>query len=274
MGALSLERDSGAHRVEQAAFVDTCEHETAALHSLRALGRGPNADRGERAPNRGEVARLLRERARVRDDGEGVHLEAVIIIEAHGLVRANQRMQLEARLLEALATPGVARVEDGLLVLLREAVDCTEQGAEAPLVVDVLLAMRGEQEVAVFGEPLAREHVGGVNGGEVRGEYLGHGASCHEGALRSAAREGEPAARVLRVGKVHIGDNVDNPAVRLLGKALVAAAVTRLHMENGNMQALRRDGRETRVGVTQHEKRVGPNPYHQLIRTLDDVADA
>lgn len=127
MGALPLERDGDADRVEQPALVDARQHEAAPVHRLGALGRGPDADRGERAANRGEVARLLGKRARVRDDGEGVHLEAVVIMEAHGLVRAHQGMQPEARLLQAPARARVAAVQDGLPVLLGEGVDGAEE---------------------------------------------------------------------------------------------------------------------------------------------------
>lgn len=144
MGALPLERDGGADRVEQPTLVDARQHEAAPVHRLRALGRGPDADRGERAADRSEVARLLGERARVGDDGEGVNLEAVVVMEAHGLVRAHQGMQPEARLLQALARAGVAAVQDGPPVFLGEGVDCTEERAEARVVVHVLLAVGGE----------------------------------------------------------------------------------------------------------------------------------
>ena len=148
MGALPLERDGGADRVEQPALVDARQHEAAPVHRLGALGRGPDADRGEWAADRGEVARLLGKRARVRDDGEGVHLEAVIVMKSQGLVRTHQGMQLETRLLQALARARVAAVQDGLPVFLGEGVDSAEERAEARVVVHVLLAMGGEKEIA------------------------------------------------------------------------------------------------------------------------------
>lgn len=110
MGALTLKRDGGANRVEQPALVDARQHEAAPVHRLWALSRSPDADRGEWTADRSEVAGLLGERARVRDDGEGVHLEAVVVMEAQGLVRAHQGMQLETRLLQALARARVTAV--------------------------------------------------------------------------------------------------------------------------------------------------------------------
>lgn len=274
MGALPFERDGGAHGVEQTALVDASKHEAAALHGLGALGRGPDAHRRERAADRGEVGALLGERAGVGHDAVGARLQPVVVVEPHGLVRPHQGVEGEAGLLEALAAPGVAGVEDGLLVLLGEGVDGTEQGAKAPLVVDVLLAVRGEQEVPALVEPLAREHVRGVDGGQVRAQHLGHGGPRHERALGGAPRVLEPAAGVLGVGEVHVRDDVDDPAVRLLGEALVAAAVARLHVEDRDVKPLGGDGGEAGVGVPQHEQRIRLHPGHQLVRAVDDVADA
>lgn len=47
---------------------------------------------------------------------------------------------------------------------------------------------------------------------------------------------------MLGVGQVHVGDDVDDAAVGLLGQALVLAAVARLHVEDGDVQAFGRDG--------------------------------
>lgn len=274
MGALPLKRDGGTNCIEQPALVDTCQHEAAPVHRLGALGRGPDADSGERAADRGEVARLLGERARVGDDGEGVHLEAVIVMEAHGLVRAYQGMQSEARLLQALARARVAAVQDGLPVFLGEGVNGTEERAEARVIVNVLLAVDGEQEVAARLEAELAKDARVVNLPEVRTQHLGHGRPRHERALWGASRVLEPAACVLGVGEVHVRDDVDDSAVRLLGEALVAAAVARLHVEDRNVEALRGDGGEAGVGVAQHEQRIGLYPGHQLVRAFDDVADA
>lgn len=75
-------------------------------------------------------------------------MEAVVVMETHGLVRAHQGMQPEARLLQALARTRVAAVQDGLPVFLGEGVDGAEERAKARVVVNVLLAVGGEQKVA------------------------------------------------------------------------------------------------------------------------------
>ena len=107
---------------------------------------------------------------------------------------------------------------------------------------------------------------------QVRAQDLGHGAARHVGALGGAARVLEVAAGVLGVGQVHVGDDVDDAAVGLLGQALVLAAVAGLHVEDGDVQALGRDGREARVRVAQDEQGVGLHLRHELVGGGDDVA--
>ena len=77
---------------------------------------------------------------------------------------------------------------------------------------------------------------------------------------------------MLGVGQVDVGDHVDDAAVGLLGHALVLAAVARLHVEDGNMQALGRNGRQAAVGVAQDQQRVGLDLDHEPVARGDDVA--
>ena len=92
-------------------------------------------------PDAREEAGLLGQGARVGDNREGVHLQAVVVVEAHGLVHAHARVQLEAGGLQALAGARVAGVQDRHVVFLRERVDGGEQAREVRLGVDVLLAV-------------------------------------------------------------------------------------------------------------------------------------
>lgn len=59
-----------------------------------------------------EEARLLRQGPRVGDDGEGVDLQVVIVVEAQGLVLPHARIEDEAALLNELGATGVAGIED------------------------------------------------------------------------------------------------------------------------------------------------------------------
>ena len=271
--ALGVELDGGADGLQQTLLRDAGQREARLVQRLGALGGGTDAHRRERAADAREEAGLLGKRAGVGDHREGVHLQAVVVVEAHGLVHAHARVQLEARRLQALAGARVAGVQDRHVVFLRERVDSGEQAREVGLGVDVLLAVGREQHVALGLKAELGEDVRGLDLAQIGAQDLGHGGSRDVGALRGAAGVLEVAACVLRVGQVDVGDHVDDAAVGLLGQALVLAAVAGLHVEDGDVQALGRDGGQAAVGVAQDQQRVGLDLDHQLVRGRDDVAD-
>ena len=98
--------------------------ETAELHSVR------------------EVAQFIYEKGLHSDvHGEGVHLQAVVVMEAQGLVHPHPGIQPEARGFQTLPGTGMAGVENGHIVLLRHGVDGVEERSEILLGVDILLPM-------------------------------------------------------------------------------------------------------------------------------------
>lgn len=167
----------------------------------------------------------------------------------------------------------MAGVQDRHVVFLRERVDGGEQAREVRLGVDVLLAVGGQQHVALGLKAELGEDVGGLDLVQVGVQDLGHGRARDVGALRGAAGILEVAAGVLGVGQVDVGDHVDDAAVGLLRQALVLAAVARLHVEDGDVQALGRDGGQAAVGVAQDQQCVGLDLHHQLVARGDDVSD-
>lgn len=187
-------------------------------------------------------------------------------------MHAHTRVELEAGGLQALAGARVAGVEDRHVVPLGQRVDGGEQAREVGLGVDVLLAVRREQHVLLRLQAELGEDIGGLDLAQVRAQDLGHGRARDVGALGGAAGVLEVAACVLGVGKIDVGDHVDDAAVGLLGQALVLAAVARLHVEDGDVQALCRDGGQAAVGVAQDEERVGLDLDHELVGGRDDVA--
>ena len=258
--------------LQQAALADAGQREAGLVQGLRALGGGADAHRRERVADAREEAGLLGQGAGVGDNGEGVHLQAVVVVEAHGLVHVHARVELEAGGLQALAGARVAGVQDRHVVLLRQRVDRGEQAREVGLGVDVLLAVGGEQHVAPGLQAELGEDVRGLDLAQVRAQDLRHGRARDVGALRGAAGILEVAACVLGVGQVDVGDHVDDAAVGLLGQALVLAAVARLHVEDGDVQALGRNGGQAAVGVAQDQQCVGLHLHHELVRGRDDVA--
>lgn len=138
---LRVELDGGADGLQQAALADARQREARLVQGLGALGGGADAHRRERAADAREEAGLLGQRAGVGDHREGVHLQAVVVVEAHGLVHAHARVELEAGGLQALAGARVAGVQDRHVVPLGQRVDRSEQAREVHLGVDVLLAV-------------------------------------------------------------------------------------------------------------------------------------
>ena len=227
--------------LEQAPLGDAGEREAGLVQRLGALGGGADAHRWERAADAREEAGLLGQGAGVGDHGEGVHLQAVVVVEPHRLVHAHARVQLEAGGLQALAGARVAGVQDRHVVFLGQRVDRGEQAREVRLGVDVLLAVCRQQHVAPGLQSELGEDMGPLDLVKVGAQHLGHGRARDVGALGCAAGVLEVAACVLGVGQVDVGDHVDDASVGLLGQALVLAAVARLHVEDGDVQALGRD---------------------------------
>ena len=258
--------------LEQAPLGDAGEREAGLVQRLGALGGGADTHRWERAADAREEAGLLGQGAGVGDHGEGVHLQAVVVVEPHRLVHAHARVQLEAGGLQALAGARVAGVQDRHVVFLGQRVDRGEQAREVRLGVDVLLAVCRQQHVAPGLQSELGEDMGPLDLVKVGAQHLGHGRARDVGALGCAAGVLEVAACVLGVGQVDVGDHVDDASVGLLGQALVLAAVARLHVEDGDVQALRRDGGQAAVGVAQDQQRVGLHLDHQLVARGDDVA--
>lgn len=60
-------------------------------------------------------------------NGEGVHLQAVVVVEAQRLMLDHPLVQLEAGLLQTLFAAGMAAVQHGHVVLFRHFVDSSEQ---------------------------------------------------------------------------------------------------------------------------------------------------
>ena len=258
--------------LQQPLLGDAGEREARLVQRLGALGGGADAHGRERTADRGEEAGLLGQGAGVRHHGEGVHLQAVVVVEAHGLVHAHARVQLEAGGLQALAGARVAGVQDRHVVFLRERVDRGEQAREVRLGVDVLLAVGREEHVTLGLQAELGEDIRGLDLVQVGAQDLRHGRARDVGALGGAAGVLEVAAGVLGVCQVDVGDHVDDAAVGLLGQALVLAAVARLHVEDGDVEPLGRDCRQAAVGVAQDQQRVGLHLNHELIARGDDVA--
>ena len=251
--------------------IDACQDETALIQGFRPLRGSADAHRRERMPYAGEETALLGQSAAVADHSEGVHLQAVVVVETQRLMLDHPLVQLEARLLQTLFAAGMAAVQHGHVVLLRHFIDGRKETYEVLLRVDVLLPVGGEKDVPALFQPQAGVDIAGFDFHQVLVEHLGHGAASDVGALLGQAVLRQVTAGVLRVAQVHVGDNVHDAAVGLLRQALVLAAVAGFHVEDGDVQPLGPDDAEAGVGVTQHQDGVGLQFHHQVVAFGDDV---
>ena len=94
--AVTAELDGGVNGLEQGLLVNTCNDEVALVDGLGSLGRSTDADGGEGVADAGEERGFLGKGAAIADDGESVHLKAVVVVEAEGLVLNDTWVELEA----------------------------------------------------------------------------------------------------------------------------------------------------------------------------------
>lgn len=96
MLAVTAELDGGVNGLEQGLLVDTGNDEVALVDGFGTLGRGTDADGGEGMADAGEERGFLGKGSAIADDGKGVHLEAVVVVETEGLMLNDARVELEA----------------------------------------------------------------------------------------------------------------------------------------------------------------------------------
>ena len=139
--AVAGHADGEVYALQETFLVDAAEDEAGFVEGLGALGAGADAHGGDGFADGGVEAALLGQGAAVTYHAEGVHLQAVVVVEAEGLLHLHTWIQLETAGFEAVAAAGMATVEDGHVVLLGHPVDGGEEAEEVLLGVDVLLAV-------------------------------------------------------------------------------------------------------------------------------------
>ena len=242
--AVANEFDGDIDALEESLGVDAGEDEAALVEGFGALGARADAYGREGMANAGKEATLFGQGARVGDNGESIHLQAVVVVKAQGFVLDDALVELESAGFEALAGARMATVEDGHVVLLGHLVDGIEERQEVLLGVNVLLAVGGQQDIFPLFKSEALVDIGGLYFRQIVVQHFSHGAAGDVGALLGKARVGQVAARMFGVRHVHVGDDIHDAAVGLFGQTLVLAAVAGFHVEDGDMEALGPDDAE------------------------------
>ena len=271
--AVLVHRDGGVDSLEQRLFVDAGDKETCLVERFGAFGTGTDAHGRERVAHTREEGTFFGERAAVAHDGERVHLQAVVVMESERFVLNHSLVQLESAGGKAVTAARVATVQNRHIVLLGHLVDGGKEAREVRLGIDILFAVGAQQNVLALLEAQTLMDIACLYCRQVLVQDLSHGAAGYVSAFLGQATIGQVAAGVFGIGHVYIADDIDDAAVGLLGQALVLAAVARFHVENRDMQTLGRDGRETAVGIAQNEQGIGLAGGHELVATVDDIAD-
>ena len=127
--------------LQKALFVNTRQHEAGLIQSLRPLGGGADTHRREGLTDAGEEATFLRQRAAVRYHSEGIHLQAVIVMETQGFLADHPLVKRKAGSLQPIAAAGMAGIEDGHIIFFRHGIDGGKQRSKILFGVDILLPM-------------------------------------------------------------------------------------------------------------------------------------
>lgn len=152
-------------------------------------------------------------------------------------------IQGKAGRLQTFSGPGVTGVEHRHIILFCHPVDGCEKRGEIFLRVDVFLPMGGKKDISAFFQPKPFMDIRGFNLCQIIMQDLRHGRSGHIRPLFREAAVRQVPAGMLGIRHVHVRNNVHDPAVGLLWQALVLAPVSRLHVEDGNMEPLGADDR-------------------------------
>lgn len=103
MLAVAAEFHSGVHGLQQALLVNAGNDEVALVDGLRTFRTCADADSRERMADTREETGFFGQRSAVAHYCKGVHLKAVVVVEAERFVLDNAAVELEAAFLQAVA---------------------------------------------------------------------------------------------------------------------------------------------------------------------------
>ena len=272
MAALLMQRNRGIHRLQKALFIDACQHKAALIQSLGTFRRSADTNCRERMSHRGEEAGLLRQSSGVADHRKGIHLQAVIIMEAQRFMADDPGVKPETALLQPFSGAGMAGIQNRHIILPCQSVNRCEQRGKILCRVDILFPMGRQKDVSSLFQSQPAMDIGSANCLQILMQHLCHGRTGYISTLSGQTAFRQIPTGMLGVCHIDIGNNIHNPAVGFLRQTLILAAVACLHVENGNVQPLCGDGTQAGVGISQNQQRIGLQPYHQLIGAADDIA--
>ena len=163
--AVGVHRYCGIDSLQERLFVDSGDKEARLVKRFGAFRAGTDANCRERVADAREEGAFFGQGAAVAHDGEGVHLQAIVVMESEGFMLNHALVELEAACGKAVTAARVAAVKNRHVVLLGHLVDGGEETREVLLGVDVLFAVGAEQNVLALFESETLVDVAGFDCG-------------------------------------------------------------------------------------------------------------
>ena len=151
------------YALEQALGVDTAQYETSFVEGFRPLCAGADTHSRERMTNACEEAAFLGQCAAIAHHCKGVHLQAVVIVEAQRLMLNHTLIELETACLQTLAASWMTAVENRHIILLSHLVNGIEQRQEILFRINILFSVSREQDLFAFLQAQALVNITGLN---------------------------------------------------------------------------------------------------------------
>src|SRR5262249_26057691 len=140
--------------------------------------------------------------------------------------------------------------------------------------VDILLAVSAYENEAVGCDAEAVENGRAFDLVPKKGQYLCEMRAYFEDAVGGETLGQQVAPGVLREEHIDCAEVIDDLGVELLGHPLVEAPVPRLHVEDRDLAAFRRNDRKARVRVAINQHGVRLLRRQDLVNAYDDSPDA
>src|ERR1700722_3691501 len=122
--------------------------------------------------------------------------------------------------------------------------------------IDIFFTMGANDKVVVLSKAKLREDLGTIEFLPVMREHLVHRAARLDYSVWCDPLTQKILAGYLAVGEIDVAYMIHNPTVNLLGDPLVEAPVSRLHVEDGNLQSLCRQCGQATVCITEYQHRI------------------
>ena len=157
----------GINGLEKALRVNAGNDEVAFVDGFGPFRTGSDADGREGVADAGEETALFGQRTAIAHDGKGIHLKAVVVVEAQRFVLDDSSVKLESACSQSVTASRVTAVENGHVVFGGHLVDRIEQRQEVLLRIDVLLPMSGQQDVLALLQTQPLVDIAGFDGRQV-----------------------------------------------------------------------------------------------------------